>query len=195
MNFGSGLKGLQFGLVLAFATLNGSAKGELLGCPVTLAWDSSPDANVTGYALYYGLEPAGVTNRLDVGAEQSVMLTNLYAGSNYFFLVVAYNASGLESVPIGPLYYSPVAMTKIRLNKSPDGSSLLQFRTAANARCGVEYTSLRDPGLWQTLSVTNADAAGNVAITDRSAAQAAKRFYRAVRIETSDPPTLGTLVH
>jgi len=189
------LKGIPLGLLFAFTTFSASAAGGLLGCTVTLAWDASPDANVTGYALYYGLENPAVTNRLDVGSAQSAMLTNLYAGSNYFFLVVAYNAVGLESVPVGPLYYIPPAMTKIRINKLPDGSPLLQFRTAANAQCRVEYSLSPGSGPWLTLSTTNADALGNVAISDRPAGQGANRFYRGVRIEAVVSPTTGTLAH
>ncbi len=181
MKSGSRIRVLRFGLTLTLAGLCASASGGMLGCPVTLAWDASPDANVTGYALYYGTENPAVTNRLDVGPVLSVMLTNLYAGSNYFFLVVAYNASGAESVPIGPLYYSPPAITKIRLTRNADGSSRLQFRTAANTPCRVEYSASLNSSRWLTLATTNSDAGGNVAIIDRFAGLVPSRFYRAVR--------------
>jgi hypothetical protein len=175
------LKRAVFGLSLFLATFTTSIAEEFIGCPVTLAWDASPDASVTGYALYYGLADESVTNRVDVGPAQSVTLTNLYAVSNYFFYVVAYNVLGMESVPSGVLTYSPLALTKLRMSTLEDGSTVLQFRSGAGSPCRVEYSSTLNATQWQTLTVTNADSGGDVSIHDPTVGQVASRFYRAAR--------------
>jgi hypothetical protein len=177
----NGFKGIVFGLPLFLATFTTSIAEEFIGCPVTLAWDASPDESVTGYALYYGLADASVTNRVDVGPAQSFMLTNLYSVSNYFFYVVAYNVLGMESVPSGVLTYSPLALTKLRLSTLQDGSTVLQFRSGAGSPCRVEYSSSLNATQWQTLATTNADANGNVSINDPTVGMVASRFYRAAR--------------
>jgi hypothetical protein len=163
----------------------------MIGCPVTLAWDASRDTNVIGYALYYGLENAAATNRVDVGPALSATLTNLYAGTNYFFLVVAYNAAGIESLPTGLIYSTP-AISGLRIAKLSDGSTVLRFRSAVGSPCRVEYSSLQD-GQWLTMARTNADAAGYVVVTDPSPGLPASRFYRGVRIETDVRPVAKTL--
>jgi hypothetical protein len=78
-----------------------------IAAPVALVWDASPDASVTGCALYYAIVDSGVTNRLDVGMVLTASVSNLLAGSNYLFFVVAYNSSGIESDPSNVLLYSP----------------------------------------------------------------------------------------
>lgn len=179
--FCNGLRGIVFGLAFLPATFTTSIAEEFIGCPVTLAWDASPDTSVTGYALYYGLADSTVTNRVDVGPAQSATLTNLYAVSNYFFYVVAYNVLGMESVPSGVLTYSPLALTKLRMSTLEDGSTVLQFRSGAGSSCRVEYSSILNATQWQTLTVTNADSGGNVSIHDPTVGQVASRFYRAAR--------------
>jgi hypothetical protein len=66
---------------------------------VTLAWQASPDATVTGYKLYYGVASGVYTNSVNVGTNLTCRLTNLVLGVTYYFVVTAYNAAGLESLP------------------------------------------------------------------------------------------------
>ena len=64
---------------------------------VTLAWDRSPDADVTGYRLYYGVASGAYTNVTDVGNVDTATLGGLKAGVTYYFAATAYDGSGLES--------------------------------------------------------------------------------------------------
>jgi hypothetical protein len=177
-----GGKVFSLGMLLVLATFSSSAAEELISCPVTIKWDPSPDASVTGYVLYYGIENSNTTNRLDVGPAQSVSLTNLNAKANYFFFATAYNTLGVESVPSGSLFYRPPAISRLRIARQAKGTIQLQFRSAVGSPCRIEYALTPDSSFWQTLASTNADAAGNVVISDPSAAQDGKRFYRAVRM-------------
>jgi fibronectin type 3 domain-containing protein len=65
---------------------------------VTLAWDPSPDAGVAKYRLYRG----GAANSYDTVVDLSAtatnaIVTNLVAGSVYYFAVTAVDAYGAES--------------------------------------------------------------------------------------------------
>jgi hypothetical protein len=64
---------------------------------VTLAWDASPDASVTGYRIYYGPATASYTNSASLGNVTNATLTNLVAGTTYFIAATALDAIGLES--------------------------------------------------------------------------------------------------
>jgi hypothetical protein len=65
---------------------------------ITLAWDPSvPSTNVAGYFIYYGASTGSYTNKVDVGLVTSGVISNLVAGTSYYFATTAYAASGLES--------------------------------------------------------------------------------------------------
>ena len=65
---------------------------------VTLAWDPGvPAANIAGYFIYYGVSSRSYTNRLDVGLQTTGVVSNLVAGTAYYFATTAYTSSGLES--------------------------------------------------------------------------------------------------
>lgn len=178
----NGLRGFSIGLLLLSATLNTGSAGGLLSCPVNLAWDKSADDRVIGYALYYRLANTTVSNRLDVGGVQSVTLTNLYAGSNYFFSLVTYDATGSESVPATAGPFSPPAITRLRVSKLADGSMALRFRSAPGSPSWVEFSSTFPATHWRTLVATNADADGNVVVLDSSIDSSSTRVYRAARL-------------
>lgn len=89
--------GLFIGLVLALSshTVARAAQSQ----NVSLAWDASPDTNVAGYAVYYGTTSGSHPTRVDVGKSTTTIIPGLIDGSNYFFVVTAYDATGLESEP------------------------------------------------------------------------------------------------
>ncbi len=64
----------------------------------TLAWDPSvPSTDVAGYFIYYGVGTRSYTSRLDVGLGTNGVVSNLVAGTIYYFATTAYTSSGLES--------------------------------------------------------------------------------------------------
>ena len=64
---------------------------------VTLAWDPSPDPTVAGYSIYYGASTGSYTNLANVGLGTNGVVSNLLAGTTYYFAVTAHTAFGLES--------------------------------------------------------------------------------------------------
>ena len=170
------------GFLVGSLTFASSTAFGITAVPVKLAWNPSPDTSVTGYAVYYGLEGSSVTNRIDTGMAEVATVEDLDAGVSYFFYVVAYDASGNESMPSNVLMYSPPALSKLRLTRQATGSVSLSFHSAAGAICRIEYTSSLFGGAWQIMGYTTADANGNVTYVDTAPVDTrAARFYRAVR--------------
>jgi hypothetical protein len=64
---------------------------------VTLAWDASPDASVTGYRVYFGIAPEQYTNSVTVGTATTVTISNLVPRTRYYFAATAFDATGVES--------------------------------------------------------------------------------------------------
>lgn len=64
---------------------------------VTLAWDASPDASVTGYRIYWGAASQSYTNSQTGDTNLTMTITNLTPGVRYFFAATAFDGNGLES--------------------------------------------------------------------------------------------------
>src|SRR6266498_3444359 len=76
------------------------------GQNVTLAWNASPDTNVVGYILYYGLVGGSSTNSLDAANQLTATVSNLNPGTVEFFFATAYNAQRTESLPSNLINYT-----------------------------------------------------------------------------------------
>jgi len=76
---------------------------------VALAWDSA--ANAAGYRLYSGTTSQVYTQQIDVGNVTSTLVSNLINGQTYFFVVTAYNSSGVQSALSNEISYTAGAPT------------------------------------------------------------------------------------
>ncbi|MCE5265311.1 MAG: fibronectin type III domain-containing protein [Deltaproteobacteria bacterium] len=69
-----------------------------LAAQASLAWDPSPDPDVTGYRVYFGKVSRAQTESVDVGNAMQYTLTGLLEGTTYYFAATAYDRYGRESV-------------------------------------------------------------------------------------------------
>src|SRR6266545_1841318 len=90
------------------------------GQNVTLAWNASPDTNVVGYIVYYGLVGGSSTNSLDAANQTTATVSNLNPGTVEFFFATAYNAQRTESLPSNFINYTVPGTT----NTPPTISSI-----------------------------------------------------------------------
>jgi len=70
---------------------------QALASSVTLAWNPSPDPQVTNYNLCCGVSSGVYTNQVAVGNTSSYQFTGLVPGVTYYFAVKAEDNNGLES--------------------------------------------------------------------------------------------------
>ncbi len=95
--------------------------GPAHGAQITLTWDPSSDSTITGYRVYWGTQTNQYALLADVGNSTRSTLSDLQAGTTYYFAATAYNAKGAESpysnevsytVPTGCTYsVSPTSKT------------------------------------------------------------------------------------
>jgi Fibronectin type III domain/FG-GAP-like repeat len=64
---------------------------------VTLFWDPSSGSNIAGYRLHFGTASGRYIQIVDVGNVTSFTVNGLLHGTTYYFVVTAYDATGLES--------------------------------------------------------------------------------------------------
>jgi hypothetical protein len=67
------------------------------GAKVKLGWDANTEADLAGYRVHYGPSAGDYPNSVDVGNVTTAEIEGLVAGQQYWFVVTAYNVSGLES--------------------------------------------------------------------------------------------------
>src|SRR5580765_7852459 len=91
---------------------------------VTLAWNRSTDSTATGYKLYYTDVSTGTTSAINAGNVNSNTVSGLVDAKTYSFYVVAYNSSGVESVPSNAINY-----TAPGVNTPPTISSIANLST------------------------------------------------------------------
>ena len=73
---------------------------------VSLTWSPSPDQNVAGYNVYYGVASRVYTNKMDVGSVTNATVTGLIEGVTYYFAATAYNILGVESDYSEEVFYT-----------------------------------------------------------------------------------------
>ena len=94
---------LTTGLILLFCCLcqiQARAQND-----VTLAWDRSLGQDIAGYRLHSGTSGGHYTQTIDVGNTTAALVSNLIAGTTYYFSVTAYDTSDLESPPSNEVSY------------------------------------------------------------------------------------------
>ena len=165
-------------LVLALCYLPDRALCATVPSPsVTLKWDRSASSEVTGYRIYYGAASGSYTNSILLGNVTSNTVPGLTAGGAYFFAVVAFNASGLES-----LFSNEIGYTV------PNGTPTVQINVAANRQVNLTLTGLsghtyevqasQNFMTWAVLGTVTLGTSGTIQFTDTTAASFPRRFYR-----------------
>jgi Fibronectin type III domain len=66
---------------------------------LTLAWDPPSDGITAGYTLLYGTSSGSYPWQINIGMVTSYTVLNLSPGTNYYFVVRAYDAAGAISGP------------------------------------------------------------------------------------------------
>lgn len=98
-----------------------------LHAQVTLAWSRNSDTNIIGYRVYYGRASLLYTNSIDVLNSTNCVVSNLVAGSTYYFAATAYDSYGIESA------YSAEVSTTIGSNTAPHISSVTNVAIASGS--------------------------------------------------------------
>jgi len=102
---------------------------------VTLGWNSNTNPVVAGYDVYFWIQGDVSTNKITVGDDTSVTLSNLVTGTTYLFAAATYDSSGLESplsdgvsytVPANVLNQLPTLnpISNLTVNQIADGNRL-----------------------------------------------------------------------
>jgi len=76
------------------------------GQSVTLTWDPSPEPDIAGYTLYYGLASSAYIDIVSPGNTNITSVAGLADATTYYFVVTTFDTSGLESLPSNEISYT-----------------------------------------------------------------------------------------
>ena len=86
-------------LLAVLCLLAVSSVGTRAQNSVNLAWDPNSESDLAGYIVRYGVASGHYTNSTTVGKTTTAVISGLVSGVTYYFVVVAYNTSNLQSDP------------------------------------------------------------------------------------------------
>ena len=168
-----------WGAILLFAGLLGFSPALKAALPVwysvNLAWDRSPDAEVTGYRIYYGVASGNYTNSLIVGNVATNTIAGLLAGVTYFFATSALNATGMESPFSNEVSYTPGGFA-VQLSLLANRQAVVTVRGLTGHT--YEILATQDLTTWTVIGTVTLDASAATNFIDSNAASFTKRFYR-----------------
>jgi hypothetical protein len=155
------------------------ARGASLpgGASVTLAWNPSPDSNVTGYRLYYGTASHNYTNTVPADLSATATVAGLAEGATYVFAVTAINNLGMESDYSNEISYT-VPSTGPRLEVRIDPNQQVILRITGQPGHTYEIQATQNFTNWNAISVVTLDAGGSLDFIDVAAAGQPSRSYR-----------------
>jgi hypothetical protein len=154
---------------------------------IELGWTPDTDPDVVGYVVGYGTTSGQYTDHVAVGLGAVATVTNLQAGSTYYFEVTAYNAEGLASPPSQEISYTVPSQNVLVLSLSPIGGGLFTLSFPTLASQWYEVQASTDLQTWNTIWVTAvATSNASVQFIDPDAASLASRFYRVIAHVTGD---------
>jgi hypothetical protein len=124
---------------------------------VSLAWNSTADSSVAGYALYYGAASGHYSTRVDVGTNTTATVPGLIEGSTNYFALTAYNAAAVESPLSTEVSYLVPGLVVCKMIVAGGKTMQLRFPVASGHSYQVEAsTNLTSWAvIWQSGTATS----------------------------------------
>lgn len=95
-------------------------QGKAEAAQASLAWNAA--SGVAGYKVYYGTASHTYTSSIKVGNTTGYTVTNIPDGTTYYFVVTAYDTSGIESDPSNEAVYNSAGSCSYSI--SPTSASI-----------------------------------------------------------------------
>ena len=149
---------------------------------VRLAWD--PVSSVKIYKLYYGMASRSYTSSVSVTNLTAASVSNLLAGTTYYFAVTAVATNWLESdyssevvyTPSGPTAGPNLGTLQIQVNRTTKVATLSGVGTPSQTL--YILVAANPSGPWGVLTNVVVAANGTFSCTDQTTASLNSRFYR-----------------
>jgi hypothetical protein len=144
---------------------------------VSLAWNQSPDTNTVGYNIYYGTVSGNYTNKVAIGNVSAITISNLTAGTTYYFVATAFDANGNQSVYSNEATIIVPGVLGLSQGANPGDPMMINFPVEAGHWYEVQASV--DLKTWTTIYQTSVQTTNDVAqFSDPNSSAFSSRFYR-----------------
>ena len=161
------------GSLLILAALSTTVEA---GQSVNFGWVDSPTPSVTGYNLIYGEVSQTYTNLIDVGNVTNAVISDLVAGTTYYFAVEAYDASGSLSIDSTEISYTVPIIAPAQIQATQAVPLILTVTGVTGQTYDIQATP--DFKTWTVIGTVTAGPSGSFNFTDTNWASFPSRFYR-----------------
>ncbi len=152
---------------------------SLLAADVSLSWQASSSTNVTGYNIYYGTASGNYTGKIMAGNVTTTTISNLAAGTTYYFSATALDSNGNESGFSNETRFLVPGMLALTAAGAPGGPMMIKFPVAPWHWYEVQATE--DFKSWTTIWQTRVATSNTwIQCLDLNAGAYPSRFYRLV---------------
>ena len=157
------------------------AVGSAWGAGVTFGWTPNADP-VAGYKIHYGPASRTYNQVIDARNVTTGTVSNLIAGTRYFFALTAYNSQGLESDYSNELTYfvptniGPSGPFRLTITVTPSQQKRLTVTGPTNRSYSIEAAT--NLTAWTNLGAVTIGSGGSATFVDTNAANR-RRYYRA----------------
>lgn len=144
---------------------------------VTVAWDSNSEPDLEGYYIYYGTNSM---DRVRIGKQTRVTLSDLVAGVPYTIYATAYNTAGVESEPSESIRYTPPLIPTVpTMGMEFQGGQIAVSGSALPSQSILlQATTALSPAEWVTVQTITPGADGTVRVPLTEHLLNPRRFYR-----------------
>jgi len=172
------LKLICGGTMMVFGGQLALASASQNNVSLTLNWNPSTSANLTGYRIYYGGASQIYTNSILVGNVTNAVVAGLAVGGTYYFGATTVDAAGNESVLSNEAsYVVPAAAPTMTMNTQVKG----HFGFAVSGTSGVKYVVQASSDLVHWIAVQTNLAP--FAFAESNVAGFSQRFYRTYSLQ------------
>lgn len=146
---------------------------------VSLAWNAPSNTTAVGYAIYCRNASSNCSSRIDTGTNIATTISGLKEGETYYFVVTAYNATGIESSPSNEISYIVPGLLVLTSGLTQSVPVSMKFPVVPSHWYEVQAsTDLKSwTSIWQTPVMTSNEWSQ---FSDPQANQFPTRFYRLV---------------
>jgi len=165
-----------------------------LAAQIKLAWDPSPESDLSGYKVSYGTSSKLYGASVDIGTVTSYTLTGLTEGQTYYIAVTAYNTSNRESgysgevsgvarEPMPPVSETPPTITASPGSEPPTAPETTPTSTQRETPPSSETTDRKSSG----------GCTRDASADDKPAQYIATHLYMAVSEMNTGGPSIGNI--
>jgi hypothetical protein len=155
--------------------------GSAGGAGVTFGWTANTDP-VAGYKIHYGPASRTYNQVFDARNVTAGTVSNLVAGTRYFFALTAYNSQGLESDYSNEITYfvptntAPLGPFRLTIAVTPSRQKVLTLTGPTNRSYSIEAAT--NLTAWTNLGTVTVGSGGSSVFVDTNATNR-RRYYRA----------------